>query len=322
MSRFLAPLIGSFLIAALPHAAIASPERVEPIARETAVSIDGCNAGSGVIIERQGTTYSVLTLKTLLADAQTTCWLVAPDGSRTEISPDSVSIADERVNLAIVEFESDKTYRVADLGSTQPPKVGETIYIAALQDSDLQIEESQVAGLEEGEGSHHRLVYDSTLKSAFQGAPVFNQEGETIGIHGLESSLVGGQANSGLFLQKPASDRANNSKSQAKKAVAPWFGAWKKLPVQQPQEDLRDLSTSEELDLKSAAKRDEAAGASDSSIESDSSESLSHGKVSDHQKAVAIDIYAAQGKKKEGSPLTLLLILTGMSAVVVTAYSL
>lgn len=338
MRRFLVTLIGSLFVLGLPNAVLAAPEQVEQRAKEIAVSIDGCNSGAGVIIEQQGTTYSVLTLKSLVANAQATCWIVAPDGSRTQITPASLSAADNRVNLAIVQFESDKTYRVANLGSSQQPKIGESIYIAAFkaskdsksQSRTLQIEESKVLSWEEKNDSRHRLIYDKTLQQELPGAPVFNQAGEVIGIHGQEKSASSNSGHYGVFLQKSSINRSNDSKSESQKTVAPWFSEWSNLPRQSRSSNSPDRpksNNSSDADRSnstksSSARRDRVAGTSDTkSSEAQSSPSSSVALTEQHQET-AIEIYAARQKEEKGFPFTLILVLAGMSIVVVTVYSM
>jgi hypothetical protein len=95
-----------------------SSEQVGKIATEITVMIDGCTAGSGVIFKKEGNTYSVLTAHHVVKDKidkTGNCLIFTPDGERYPVS-NQVTVPIEGVDLAVVTFESNKIYKLAEWG--------------------------------------------------------------------------------------------------------------------------------------------------------------------------------------------------------------
>lgn len=81
------------------------------IAKQVTVKIQGTNGvGSGVIIKQEGKTYFVLTAKHVFAKANDKYSLVTPDGDRYLIDASKTKLLPD-VDLAVVEFQSSKSYR-------------------------------------------------------------------------------------------------------------------------------------------------------------------------------------------------------------------
>ncbi len=110
-------LLGSATIAIIqPQIAIAqlSPQQVDSIAKEITVRIDGSGGGSGVIIERQGDTYFVLTNHHVVRQPDR-YEIQTPDGQRY---PFYYGKELPGFDLALIQFKSNKNYRVAQLGNS------------------------------------------------------------------------------------------------------------------------------------------------------------------------------------------------------------
>ena len=85
-------------------------------AEEITVMIDGCVSASGVIYQREGNTYSVLTASHGLTDYPFTCLIFTPDGSRYEASQPKIPVED--LELAVLTFESAVSYTHLTLPTT------------------------------------------------------------------------------------------------------------------------------------------------------------------------------------------------------------
>jgi S1-C subfamily serine protease/regulator of sirC expression with transglutaminase-like and TPR domain len=197
-------LFGSAAIIALvqAHPAFAlSTAQVDVIARQVTVKIEGQAPGSGVIIARQGQAYYVLTAAHVVATADEYD-VVTPDGKKHRLDYKLVRKL-PNVDLAIVQFSSLQTYKVATIGSSNQLKITTPVYVAGFPQASRG--SSNAYRFSEGEinavttrpiGSGYTLAYWNETFSGMSGGPIFNQEGQLIGIHG--SSLTGRRETQGI----------------------------------------------------------------------------------------------------------------------------
>ncbi len=172
------------------------PASITDLARQTTVRLLTTGAsGSGVLIQRQGEIYTVLTSWHVLAfsDRHT---LLTPDGRRYGLlrSPRQLGNTD----LAIVQFASSIPYRIAPL-KTDPIYIGETVYAAGFpmyQGQSLNPTFDQgIQGLRISPGivsllptkalyQGYRLGYSNDIVVGMSGGPIFNNQGLLVGING------------------------------------------------------------------------------------------------------------------------------------------
>ena len=151
------------------------------------------SAGSGVIIDRQGNVYSVLT-NWHVVESQNPLVLTADDKQHQLVElPQQIGDAD----LAILQFYSEVEYPVAK-AETQMPEVGETVYIAGFPMATANDENTLDWGnrafyLTQGEISiipsksllqGYGFGYTNDTQPGMSGSPIFNDRGRLIGIHG------------------------------------------------------------------------------------------------------------------------------------------
>ncbi len=176
---------------------------VEKIADEVTVRILTDTApGSGAIIDRTNNTYTILTCQHVLdASKKGNYRVLSPDG---KIYPGKMKPAPQLkgLDLALVEFESETTYRVVKLGNSQDLVVDAAVYAAGFPnnqsiDSD-RIEDTTNWGrkafrftsgkvswiLQQSLPDGYSLGYTNDVASGMSGGPVFNDKGESIGING------------------------------------------------------------------------------------------------------------------------------------------
>jgi tetratricopeptide (TPR) repeat protein len=191
MNNHLPPLaiLGSiFLISYTVPAMALSPVEVQRIAKQTTVRIKGCDSGSGVIIRKTGNVYAVLTAAH--ATRATGCQVVTGDDNEyavTEVTPFIDS-----VDLATIEFKSNKNYQVAKyIDNSDRVESGESIYISGFPVTTTILEPifTFVQGKVVGNGNKlqqkgYSIVYDNPTLPGHSGGPVWNERGEIIAIHG------------------------------------------------------------------------------------------------------------------------------------------
>ena len=161
----------------------------EGIAQQITVRIDGKNrGGSGVIVEKQGEIYYVLT-NWHVVEAVGDYQIITPDGASHEVYYGLI----ERLpglDLAIIPFRSQNNYPIAQINSTvvQP---GETVYVAGWPRSGSNFRQrtffvsqgvitQRIAGRKD-----YNLLYDNLVRTGMSGGPILNQAGQLVGINGL-----------------------------------------------------------------------------------------------------------------------------------------
>jgi tetratricopeptide (TPR) repeat protein len=174
-------------------AAAASAVEIGAIAKSITVQIVGeNNSGSGVILQRQGDTYTVLTAAHVL-DKSINYKIVTPDNRSYQIVPNSIRIASGGIDLAVVKFKSTTKYVTAKLGNCNALKLGMDLYVAGFPNkreviagSELAFTPGQVTtnsskNLDKG----YSLIYSNPTQEGMSGGAVLNGNGELVAIHGM-----------------------------------------------------------------------------------------------------------------------------------------
>jgi tetratricopeptide (TPR) repeat protein len=148
--------------------------------------------GSGIIIKRNGNTYTVLTARHVFQDAQAKYEIVTPDDKRYLLNYSSVKKL-PNIDLAVVEFTSSQTYRVAKMGNSDLATEGKTAYVAGFPQPTGAMSRSVynfTLGSITANASKpisddgYALVYSNNTLKGMSGGPVLNENGEVVGIHG------------------------------------------------------------------------------------------------------------------------------------------
>ncbi|WP_293128288.1 tetratricopeptide repeat protein [Microcoleus sp. bin38.metabat.b11b12b14.051] len=202
-----AALIGvtATIVIAQPSAVYAmSADQVGQIAKSITVLIDSKEPGSGVIVKKEGNTYTVLSARHVFKDPQAKYEIVTPDGSRYALNYSSVKKLPS-VDLAVVEFTSTKSYTVAKIGNSDLATEGKAAYVAGFPKTSAAINTS-IYNFTDGRitanaskpinDDGYSLVYSNNTLPGMSGGPVLNENGEVVGIHGradtrqVESSSI------------------------------------------------------------------------------------------------------------------------------------
>ncbi|MCT7986431.1 trypsin-like peptidase domain-containing protein [Laspinema sp. A4] len=174
----------------LPQTQGIEEQAIAAMGREVSVVINGQNPGSGVIIGRNGNTYTVLTAKHAIATPDEYA-ILTTDAQSYPVDYRTVKKL-PGVDLAVVEFTSSNRYRVAHFGNSDDAMEGATIYVSGwphpgrvITERIYQVAKGTISGrpltaLEDGYG----LIYTNITRSGMSGGPVFDNQGRLIGIHG------------------------------------------------------------------------------------------------------------------------------------------
>lgn len=211
-SRSLPPvfIVGIFLLSMLgtigiiptvpiPVVMALSATQVSQVAKGITVLIEGPgNKGTGVIIGKTGNQYRLLTAGHVVAyiNSGEEAYALTHDLQRHRIDTNNIQII-PGVDLAVIEFLSNRNYPTAQLGVGEGLIEGMTVYVAGFPLPTTAINRSLytfIPGrvtatsfqvLRDGYG----LVYDNNTLPGMSGGPVLNEKGEVIAIHGRADTI-------------------------------------------------------------------------------------------------------------------------------------
>jgi tetratricopeptide (TPR) repeat protein len=177
------------LVTSVSPAFALSPVEIQRIAKQTTVQIIGCSFGSGVIIRKNGNTYTVLTVAHAVKNSG--CEVTTPDNAKYSLS--QIKTFPNSVDLAVFTFTSNSNYSVAKLiDNSDRIEAMETVYVSgfpkstAINKSTFTIVKGDVianpSNTQQGKG--YSLIYSNNTLPGHSGGPVWNDRGELIAIHG------------------------------------------------------------------------------------------------------------------------------------------
>ncbi|MGL5064261.1 MAG: S1 family peptidase [Microcoleus sp.] len=235
MKRYLLILIAYFvglsvaLPASTPDATVLvkqqttklSIDRLNQLAKSITVRVlSGETLGSGIIVDKQGSVYQVLTNAHVLRAADPPYQIQTPEGQIHQAKL-LKTINFNGNDLGLLQFTSPDNYAVANFGNTSPLKVGDEVFAAGFA---FSVETSQItpshpilpSPKQEGSTAYQvnqqksssfvftagkfSLMLDKALEGGYQigytnqvargmsGGPLLNRRGELVGINGLHAN--------------------------------------------------------------------------------------------------------------------------------------
>jgi tetratricopeptide (TPR) repeat protein len=183
--------------AAIPLVQVVATAATTPEIAQTAKSIvvqitEPGSQGSGVILQRKGDVYTVLTAAHVVKNKNIAYTISTADGQKYQAISDSIRRPGVDIDLAVVKFRASATYPIAKLGNCNVLKEGMDLYVAgyplatkAITDSIFVFRTGTVSAnsskvFEKG----YSLVYSNDTLPGMSGGAVLNQNGELVAIHG------------------------------------------------------------------------------------------------------------------------------------------
>jgi S1-C subfamily serine protease len=199
-----AALVGTLIALVQPAAAAKSAAEVEAIAKSMAVEVklksDPNAVGSGVIIHRQGNLYTMATNRHVVCGSSNCTQVSAtefyslnlPDGQQYRVRAANVRLLGDKndLDLAIIQFRSDRNYAVAKLAAPGSLKVEDDVYTAGFPFAEPGFTFGKGEAIavvnkrltEDGGG--YTIVYDAFTLPGMSGGGVFDANGQLVAIHG------------------------------------------------------------------------------------------------------------------------------------------
>lgn len=181
------------LIFLLTNSPIQANERVAAQAEHFTVRLEGATQGSGVLVERQGNIYSVLTSWHVVQDYRQSDELdiYTSDGSRHDADISSIERVGN-VDMAIVRFKSSNKYALPVLSSGKSISSGTKTYVAGFPLPSTAVpvrilrftSGSMIANARVKIPSGYQLLYSNITFPGMSGGSVLDSNGQLIGIHG------------------------------------------------------------------------------------------------------------------------------------------
>ncbi|MEM7714206.1 MAG: tetratricopeptide repeat protein [Cyanobacteria bacterium P01_A01_bin.68] len=175
-----------------PQFAVAqSSAEVAKIAKGITVLIDNeSSSGSGVIIERSGKTYTVLTAAHVVR-GRSDYNIVTSDGQSYSLIKSNIKPL-KGVDLAVVKFNSNQSYATAKIGNSDNSTEGTTAYVAGFPKPTAAVSNALytfmdgriIANASKSLRDGYSLVYSIDTFPGMSGGPILNEKGELIGVHG------------------------------------------------------------------------------------------------------------------------------------------
>ncbi len=189
-SQRLGVILGTTTLALIQYQSVSALTAVEvnDIAKPITVMIGGLDGkGSGVIIAKNGNTYTVLTAnhvvkKAVYGDYQ----IITYDGQKYEMESAQTL---GKLDLALVKFTSSKNYPIAKIADSRTVREGSTVYYTgfpaekANQPRNYRFIRADITGRSQNQEGYE-LSYNGSALPGMSGGPVLNEEGLLIAIHG------------------------------------------------------------------------------------------------------------------------------------------
>jgi tetratricopeptide (TPR) repeat protein len=197
-----AALVGTNIALVQPAAVALSAGEIFNIAKAVTVEIrlqrDGGN-GSGVIIDRQGDLYTLVTNRHVVCGQQQLCDKIPAeesydlrlfDGRRYRVKANGVKFVGRDLDLAIVQFRSKRNYVVAKV-NTNSLKAADKVYTSGFppERPGFNFNAGKTIAVVTkrliGDFGGYTIIYDADTLPGMSGGGVFNSAGLLVAIHGL-----------------------------------------------------------------------------------------------------------------------------------------
>lgn len=148
--------------------------------------------GSGILLNKQNSVYTVLTNAHVLRADNPPYHIQTPDGEIYKADVQK-NVNFQNYDLAILQFSTiKKSYSVANLGTA--PKVGDEVFIAGfpMEEESEKISFVFIGGkvslvLSKALEAGYQVGYTNHLEKGMSGGALLNKQGEVVGVNGMHA---------------------------------------------------------------------------------------------------------------------------------------
>ena len=167
--------------------------QISSLARSTAVEVIlplKLGYGSGVIIEKKGSQYTVLTAMHLFEDIdlEIPFTIRTADYSFHKVNNESIEQIDN-LDLAIFTFNTDKEYETANFTNISTLKKDDVLFSSGFVDNNFYFQKGElVASSNIKVRDGNQLIYTSKVVPGMSGGAIFDNYGKLVGINTMSNS--------------------------------------------------------------------------------------------------------------------------------------
>ncbi|MHC5728483.1 MAG: trypsin-like peptidase domain-containing protein, partial [Nostoc sp.] len=170
-----------------------SSEGIRQLAQAITVKIlSNSKGGSGVLISKQGQTYTVLTNAHVISNKGSSK-IQTPDEKIYTATVISKGDSLKGNDLAVLQFQSQENYQIVPLASTSNVSENQEVLAAGFPDDSkkLVISNGKISLLStQPLVGGYQIGYSNEVRQGMSGGALLNQSGELIGINGLTNNAI------------------------------------------------------------------------------------------------------------------------------------
>jgi S1-C subfamily serine protease len=191
-------LVGTNVMLVQQAVVAKSPQEVARVAKAITVAIKTVgkkNVGSGILLQRQGDVYTVLTAGHVVSKPQDVFTIKTADGQVHRAIAGSVRWPGSKLDLAVLKFRSSNKYTLVKIGTSNTLEELSPIYVAGfpaeskanskvvIEGETFIVTVGRVIGKgSKGNGKGYSLIYDNITRPGMSGGPVLNEAGELVAV--------------------------------------------------------------------------------------------------------------------------------------------
>ncbi|MBE9214956.1 tetratricopeptide repeat protein [Plectonema cf. radiosum LEGE 06105] len=170
-----------------------SPEKIRQLAQAVTVKVLSNNkGGSGVLISKQGQTYTILTNAHVISTKGTHS-IQTPDGKTHKATVISSGNSLSGNDLAVLQFQAQDNYQIVTLATNSNLSENQEVLAAGFPDhsKELVITNGKISLLSpQPLIGGYQIGYTNEIRQGMSGGTLLNQEGKLIGINGLNNNAI------------------------------------------------------------------------------------------------------------------------------------
>ncbi len=167
-----------------------TPQQLNRRVKQFTVRIDGVQNGSGVIIDESDNNYTVLTNWHVVQEPGAYT-IQTSDGREHRVNYQQVQEL-AGVDLALVKFNSEQNYQIAEVGDSDYLSEGQSVHLAGYPGVKTNNDRiyrfynlNIVSLLDTPINKGYSVLYEGETISGMSGSPLLDDKGNLVGIHGI-----------------------------------------------------------------------------------------------------------------------------------------